>query len=137
MKNDDPIEALFNTIEGIAKNNQSPKIGIGKVISEEPLKIQYNGKELDEKELWINDYLLQGHYREFNGQITSGTREAGHHTHKHDIDDPYQSTSYTISTDLAIGSYVAIMPIADSIDGSNQQFIVLCHVKRLDEKYAE
>ena len=31
MQNDNPIEVMFDTIAGIARNNQSPKIGIGKV----------------------------------------------------------------------------------------------------------
>ena len=132
MQNDNPIEVMFDTIAGIARNNQSPKIGIGKVISEEPLQIQYNGKVLDEKELWINDYLLVDHERTGKGTITSGTQEAGHHNHKHDIDNPYTENYITTDTDLKVGYYVAIMPIADSIDGTNQQFIVLCHIKRLD-----
>ncbi|MBR1728032.1 MAG: DUF2577 domain-containing protein [Selenomonadaceae bacterium] len=135
MNNDNPMEALFNTFEGIAKNNQSPKIGIGKVISEEPLQIQYNGKILDEKELWVNDYLLIGHARTAEGEIQSATQPDGHHEHKHEIDDPYQETYNTTDTDLKVGFYVALMPIADSVDGSNQQFIVLAHIKRLDEKY--
>ena len=135
MQNDNPVEVLFDTIEGIAKNNQSPKIGIGKVITEEPLQIQYNGKILDQKELWINDYLLANHSRAASGQITSGTAEAGHHNHKHDINNSYDETWITSDSDLKVGSYVAIMPIADSIDGSNQQFIILCHIKRLDELY--
>lgn len=136
MRNDNPMESLFDVIAGIAKNNQSSKAGIGKVISDEPLQIQYNGKILDEKELWVNDYLLKEHYREFKGHIASGTQEAGHHNHKHDIDNPYESTSYTTNTDLQPGFYVALLPIADSIDGTNQQFIVLCHIKRLDGKYS-
>ena len=143
MQNEDPMENLFDTIERISKNNQSPVIGIGKVISTNPLKIKYNGIELDERELWINDYLWTNHSRttkgETTGHIVSGTQPAGHHVHSHEISnsytDTYNDTTVMTDTDLKPGYYVAIMPMQDSTDGTKQQYIVLCHIMRLDGNY--
>lgn len=135
MQNDEAMAALFESIEGISKNNRSPVIGIGKVISTEPLRIQYNGIVLDEKELWINDYLWTGHSRTAEGHIVSGTQPAGHHTHSHGIHNDYTDTIRTTDTDLKPGFYVAIMPMQDSTDGTKQQYMVLCHIMRLDGKY--
>ena len=135
MQNDDPIVALFDTIRGINQSRKTFVIGIGKVTSEKPLKIMYNGIELDEKDLWVNDYLKIGHYRTAKGRIISGTKEAGHHVHKHTINNPYKETYYTTNTDLPIGSYVALAPIMSSTDQTRQQFIVLCHIYRPDGKY--
>lgn len=135
MQNDEAMVTLFDTIEKISKNNNSPVIGIGKVISTNPLKIKYNGITLEKEELWINDYLWTNHSRTAKGQIKSGTQPAGHHTHTHSIDNPYTDTIYTTDTDLKPGYYVAIMPMQNSTDGTNQQYIVLCHIMRLDKKY--
>ena len=135
MQNDEAMSAFFETIEGISRNNQSPVIGIGKVISTNPLKIQYNGVVLDEKELWINDYLWTNHGRTAKGHIVSGTQPAGHHVHSHGIDNDYTDTIITTDTDLKPGYYVAIMPMQDSTDKTKQQFVVLCHIMRLDKNY--
>jgi len=143
MQNDEAMSALFETIEGMARNNQSPTVGIGKVISTDPLVIRYNGMDLDEKELWINDYLWTNHSRttkgETSGHIVSGTQPAGHHSHTHGINndytDTYNDTTITTDTDLKPGYYVAIMPMQDSTDRTKQQYIVLCHIMRLDRKY--
>lgn len=135
MQNDEAMAALFNTFEGISQNNQSPVIGIGRVISTNPLKIKYNNLELDEKELWINDYLWTNHGRTAKGHIVSGTQPAGHHVHSHGIDNDYTDTIVTTDTDLKPGYYVAIMPMQDSTDKTKQQYIVLCHIMRLDGNY--
>ena len=136
MQNDNSFAMIFEIMNGMTKNAQKFQILIGKVTSEKPLRIKCNGIELDERELWLNDYLKVGHYREYKGQIQSGTQEAGHHVHKHEIDNPYTETAYTTNTDLQIGNYVALAPILDSTDGTRQQFIVLCHIYRPDGKYA-
>ena len=143
MQNDEAMSALFETIEGISKNNCSPVIGIGKVIRTNPLQIRYNGIVLTKEELWINDYLWTKHSRttkgETRGHIISGTQPAGHHVHTHDIDndymDIYEDTTITTDTDLKPGYYVAILPMASSTDNTKQQYMVLCHIMRLDGKY--
>lgn len=136
MNNDNPFSDLIDVFNGIARNNQSPTIGIGEVTSTSPLKILYNGIELDEKELWVNDYLLIDHSRTVKGIINSGTQPAGHHSHTHEIANPYTDTIIYTDTDLKIGYRVAIMPMKDSIDGSKQQYIVLCHIRRPDGNYS-
>lgn len=136
MQNDNPISDFIEVMNKIARNNQSPIIGIGEVTSTSPLKILYNGIELDEKELWVNDYLLTDHKRTAKGIINSGTQPAGHHTHTHEIANPYTDTIITTDTDLKVGFRVAIMPMQDSTDKSKQQFIVLCHIRRPDGKYS-
>ena len=135
MQNDEAMSALFDTVEGIAKNNKSPVIGIGKVISTDPLQIQYNGMVLTKEELWINDYLWTDHSRTTKGNIVSGTQPAGHHSHTHNIANDYTDTTITTDTDLKPGYYVAVMPIQDSTDRTNQQYMILCHIMRLDGKY--
>lgn len=143
MQNDEAMAALFDTFEGIAKNNRSPGVGIGKVISTNPLRIQYNGMVLTKEELWINDYLWTDHSRttkgETRGHIISGTQPLGHHPHTHEINndytDVYNDTTITTDTDLKPGYYVAILPMQDSTDGTKQQYMILCHIMRLDGKY--
>ena len=143
MQNDEAMSVLFDIVEGVAKNNRSPAVGIGKVISTNPLKIQYNGIVLDANELWINEYLWTDHSRttkgETKGHIVSGTQPAGHHVHTHDIDndytDIYEDTTIMTDTDLKPGYYVAILPMASSTDSTKQQYIVLCHIIRLDGRY--
>lgn len=144
MDNDNPFLDLVEIMHGIARRNQSPIIGIGKVINTSPLKILYNGIVLEEKELWVNDYLLTNHKRttkgETTGHIVSGTQPAGHHVHAHGIDngytDTYNDTTITTDTDLKVGYRVAIMPMQDSVDKSKQQFVVLCHLRRPDGNYS-
>ena len=142
MQNDNPFSTLFDCMAGIAQNNNSPVIGIGKVISTEPLKISYNGIILDERELWINDYLLKDHERTAKGHIVSATQNraggsgmAEYQSHNHDIHNDYTDTIITTDTDLKVGYDVAIMPMQDSTDGTKQQFVVLCHLRRLDGQY--
>lgn len=179
MVNDEAMETLFGVVEGISKNNRSPIIGIGKVLSTEPLKIKYNDLILEQEELWINEYLWKDHRREAKGTIKSGTLEVknchkgcpqgielcanavncteehekrkktcrppdcpppGCHVgvcHTHPIDNLYTDEIIYTDTDLKPGFYVAIMPTANSTDGTKQQYIVLCHIFRLDGKYKE
>ena len=136
MNNDNPFSDLIEILNSIARNNQSPVIGIGEVTSTSPLKILYNGIELEEKELWVNDYLLTNHSRTARGTINSGTQPAGHHSHTHGIANPYDDTIIYTDTDLKVGYRVAIMPMQDSVDKSKQQFMVLCHLRRPDGNYS-
>ncbi len=143
MQNDNPISDFLDVMNKIARNNQSPIIGIGEVISTTPLKILYNGIELDEKELWVNDYLLTDHKRTAKGHIVSATQNRGggsgdpaYESHNHDIHNDYTDTIITTDTDLKVGFRVAIMPMQDSTDNSKQQFIVLCHIRRPDGNYS-
>ena len=135
MQNDEVMSALFNTFEGIAKNNKAPVIGIGKVVSTDPLQVRYNGILLTKEELWINDYLWTDHERTTKGHIVSGTQPAGHHSHTHTIANSYTDTTITTDTDLKPGFYVAILPMQDSTDETKQQYLILCHIMRLDGKY--
>ena len=139
MQNDNPMATFLDIMTQVAQNNQSPCLGIGKVISTEPLQIRYNGIILEQKELWINDYLWTNHERTAKGHIVSGTQSADcgcGNPHAHGIDNDYTDNIITTDTDLKPGYYVAIMPLLASEDGTKQQYVVLCHIMRLDGKYA-
>ena len=137
---ENPYANFLNIVQGISQNNNSPCMQIGKVISPPPnIQIQYNGIILDKRELWINDYLLTGHSRTKQGHIVSATQNsaggggyAEYASHNHAIDNDYTDTDITTDTDLKAGSYVALMPLECSEDRTTQQYIVLCHIKRID-----
>ena len=134
---ENPYQQLLGIMAGVSQNNQSPTLVIGKVISDLPnIKIQYNGIILDKNDLWINDYLLTNHTRTHKGHIVSATQNrsggggyAEFASHNHDIDNDYTDTETTTDSDLKAGFYVAMYPIQDSTDNTNQKYVVLCHIK--------
>ena len=133
-----PYNEILSIMDGVAANNQSPVIGIGQVISPPPnIKISYNGIVLEKDEIWISHYLLVDYPRTARGHIVSQTQKASggsgmaeYAPHLHQIDDDYTDTIFMTDT-LKIGEYVSVMPIQSS-DGSNQQYIILDQIVRLD-----
>ena len=53
------------------------------------IQIAWNDIILNKERIYIDEYLLAGHKRMAKGQITSGTQDAEHHTHSHEIDNEY------------------------------------------------
>ena len=139
---ENPYSNMLGIMKDISINNNSPCICIGKVVAEPPeIQIEYNGILLTKEELWINDYLLVGHSRTKKGHLVSATQnraggsgDAEYASHNHDIDNDYTDTDITTDTDLKVGYYVALMPMQASTDKTKQQYIVLCHIKRIDGK---
>ena len=137
---ENPYQNMLNIIKNVSVNNNTPSMRIGQVVSPPPnIQIQYNGIILDKRELWINDYLLPSHSRTKQGHIVSATKTAAggggyaeYASHNHSIDNDYTDTDITTDSDLKVGYYVALYPLQDSVDNTAQQYIVLCHIKRID-----
>jgi len=102
---------IVNTFHGIAEGHRPMQGGLGKIISPPPdITIQWNGIVLTKKDIFLNEYWLQGHRREAKGTIISGTQPAGHHVHTHGIANAY--TDDIIYTDtLKPGDLVSVYPI--------------------------
>lgn len=138
MKNKNPYEEILGVMAGVSKNNNSPSIQVGKIISSPPeIRVSYNGIILEKEELWISQYLLVGYERTAKGNIVSATQNraggggmAEYESHNHDINNDY--TDNIIYTDtLKPGDYVSIDPIM-SEDGTSQQYIIQDKIVRLD-----
>lgn len=138
MKNKNPYGAILDIVAGVSKNNNSPAIQIGKIISPPPnIQVSYNGIPLEKEEIWISQYLLVGYERQAKGHVVSATQNAAggsgmaeYESHNHSIDNDY--TDSIIYTDtLVAGDYVSIMPML-SEDGTSQQYIILDKIVRLD-----
>lgn len=138
MKNKNPYEEILGVMAGVSKNNNSPSIQVGKIISPPPeIQVSYNGIILEKEELWISKYLLAGYERTAKGHIISATQNraggggmAEYESHNHDINNDY--TDNIIYTDtLKPGDYVSIDPIM-SEDGTSQQYIIQDKIVRLD-----
>ena len=135
---ENPYNDLLNIMSGVAGNNKSPTVQVGIVQTSPPqLTICYNGIILNNKDLFINTFLLTNYYREYKGHIVSATQDraggggyAEFASHNHDIDNDYKLTSYTTDT-LKAGDKVALMPMV-SEDGSAQKYIVMFKVVRPD-----
>jgi hypothetical protein len=134
MKNNNPYISILKTMQGVSQDNNSPCIGIGKVIAPPPeIQVQYNNIILDKKDVWISEYLLIGYERTAKGHIVSATQNsaggggyAEYASHNHAIDNDY--TDNIVYTDtLKAGDDVAIMPMA-----GDQQYIILDKIVRLD-----
>lgn len=138
MKNKNPYEEILGVMASVSKNNNSPSIQVGKIISPPPeIQVSYNGIILEKEELWISQYLLVGYERTAKGHIISATQNraggggmAEYESHNHDINNDY--TDNIIYTDtLKPGDYVSIDPIM-SEDGTSQQYIIQDKIVRLD-----
>lgn len=105
------VSEIVNTFHGIAEGHRPMQGGLGKIVSPPPdISIQWNGILLTKKDIFLNEYWLQGHRREAKGKIVSGTQPAGHHVHTHGIANPY--TDDIIYTDtLKPGDLVSVYPI--------------------------
>ena len=94
---------------------------VGKIIAPPPdIEIAWNDIIIKKERIYIDEYLLIGHMRTAKGVITSRTQEEGHHTHKHDIDDPYTET-WILTDTLQVGDLVEVTPMK-----GDQLFIVKC-----------
>lgn len=137
----DPYSKILGIMSGVSKNNNSPCIEIGKIVSPPPaIQVSYHGFLLEKEEVWISEYLLIGYRREAKGHIVSATQDRGggggeakYESHNHDIDNDY--TDDIIYTDtLKPGDFVSIMPMPSSDDQTQQQYIILDKIVRLDGK---
>jgi len=134
---ENPYGTILGVMAGVGKNNNSPSIKIGKIISPPPeIQVSYNGIMLDKKDVWISEYLLIGYVRTAKGNIVSATQNRGggsgyaqYESHNHDIANDYTDTIIYTDT-LVAGDCVSIMPMV-SEDGSNQQYIILDKIVHL------
>lgn len=123
------VNAIVDTIHGIAQSHSPMEAMIGKVISPPPnLRIAWNNIVLEKNQLYVDLLLLKTYFREMKGHIVSGTQEAGHHTHTHAIDNDYTATMIYTDT-LKAGDLVSVLPIK-----GGQQFIILGRVVYLGEQ---
>ena len=115
------VANIVNLNHQIAEAHAPQGTTVGKITAPPPdIKIAWKGVELTKEQIYIDEYLLVGHARTAKGQITSGTQEAGHHVHKHDIDNPYEET-FILTDTLKIGDLVEVTPLK-----GDQLFIVKC-----------
>ena len=105
----------------IAEAHTPQGSSVGKILAPPPdIEIAWNNIILKKDRIYIDEYLLIGHKRTAKGQIVSGTQEAGHHVHKHQIDNPYRET-WILTDTLKVGDLVEVTPMKDE-----QLFIVKC-----------
>ena len=105
----------------IAESHSPQGTTVGKIISPPPnIQIAWNSIILTKERIYIDEYLLVGHSRTARGHIMSGTQEAGHHTHKHDINNTYEET-FILTDTLKTGDLVEVTPLK-----GDQLFIVKC-----------
>ena len=124
------VNALVDTIHGIAQSHTPMEAMVGKVISPPPnIKIAWNNIILTKEQIYIDVFLLRGYYREARGHLVSGTQleDCGCGPHAHDIDNDYTETFITTDT-LRPGDLVSVLPIK-----GGQQFIILGRVIYLGE----
>ena len=115
------VSKMIDLQHQIAESHAPQGTTVGKVIAPPPdIKIAWNNIILTKERIYIDEYLLVGHQRTAKGQITSGTQEAGHHVHKHDIDNPYEET-WILTDTLKEGDLVEVTPMK-----GDQLFIVKC-----------
>lgn len=115
------VAGMIDLQHQIAEAHTPHGTSVGKIISPPPeIEIAWNNIILKKERIYIDEYLLIGHMRTARGQITSRTQEAGHHVHKHDIDDPYTET-WILTDTLKAGDLVEVTPIK-----GDQLFIVKC-----------
>lgn len=110
-----PAEQSVNKIvdiqHQIAESHTPQGTTVGKVISPPPdIQIAWNDIILNKERIYIDEYLLAGHKRMAKGQITSGTQDAGHHTHSHEIDNEY-TESWILTDTLKAGDLVEVTPM--------------------------
>lgn len=140
-KTEDPYKAMIMMHQEIAqKAALQPTAGIGIVISSPPnIEIKYHGYIVKAKDLWIDEYWLQGHQRTHRGHIVSETQPraggggyAEFASHTHAIDNDY--TDKEILTDTwAVGDRVLMIPVTGDDNKTTKQYIVGMKLRRLDD----
>ena len=65
-KNNDPYTGILGIMSNVGGNaGKQAMPGIGTIVSPPPnLVVSFNGMELNSNFLWVDEYWLQGHYRE-------------------------------------------------------------------------
>ena len=115
------ISKIIELQHQIAEEHTPQGTTVGKIISPPPdIQIAWNNIILTKERIYIDEYLLAGHQRLAKGQITSGTQQAGHHVHSHDIDNQYEET-WILTDTLKVGDLVEVTPMK-----GDQLFIVKC-----------
>ena len=115
------VANMVDMYHNIAEAHAPHGTSVGKILAPPPdIEIAWNNIILKKDRVYIDEYLLVGHMRTAKGHIISGTQEAGHHVHKHDIDNPYEETYITTDT-LKVGDLVEVTPLK-----GDQLFIVKC-----------
>ena len=139
-KTENPFKAMVTLNRRIAAGAAlQPTAGIGVIVSPPPsIKIKHHGFILDAKNLWIDEYWLQGHTRTHSGNIVSETQPRGggggyaeFASHTHDINNPYTDTE-TLTDTWKIGDRVLLIPVTGDDNKTTKQFIVLGKLRRLD-----
>jgi len=142
-KADSPYAKLLGMMRSEGGYSNPPSIIIGTVVSDNPLIVDVGDLEVDKDNLYVADYLLKEHKREFKTdqmEITAQTVSGGgSHTHSypdgtitggahtHNINELTVTKGEIEYTDtLKKGDEVAVMPTADL-----QTYIILCRVVRL------
>ena len=115
------VAGIVDLQHKIAEEHTPHGTSVGKIIAPPPdIEIAWNDIIIKKERIYIDEYLLIGHMRTAKGVITSHTQEEGHHTHKHDIDDPYTET-WILTDTLQVGDLVEVTPMK-----GDQLFIVKC-----------
>ena len=115
------VAGIVDLHHQIAEAHTPHGTSVGKIIAPPPdIEIAWNNIILKKERIYIDEYLMAGHKRLAQGQLTSGTQEAGHHVHRHDIDNPYTET-LILSDTLKAGDLVEVTPLK-----GDQLFIVKC-----------
>jgi len=139
-KTDNPYKGLVDLQYKMAGAAAlQPTAGIGEVVSPPPnIQIKYHGFILKAKDLWIDEYWLQGHTRTHEGHIVSETQpRAGGSgypefaSHTHDIHNDYTDTE-TLTDTWAVGDKVLLIPITGEDGKTTKQYIVGMKLRRLD-----
>lgn len=139
-KTDNPFKALVDLTYSMAgKAGKQPSAAIGMIVSPPPnIQIKYHGFIISSKDLWIDEYWLQGHTRTHKGHIVSQTQfraggagDAQFESHNHDIHDDYTDTE-TLTDTWKVGDRVLLIPVLGDDNQTTKQFIVGMKLKRLD-----
>jgi hypothetical protein len=139
-KPENPYKGLVRLSQQLAGTAAlQPTAAIGVIVSPPPgIQISYHGMILTAKNLWIDEYWLQGHTRTHEGHIVSETQPraggggyAEFASHTHDIDNDYTDTE-TLTDTWHVGDHVLLIPILGDDNKTAKQFVVGMKLRRLD-----
>lgn len=139
-KNNDPYAGILGIMSNVGGNaGKQAMPGIGTIVSPPPnLVVSFNGMELNSNFLWVDEYWLQGHYRESEGHIISETQPraggggyAEFSSHTHEIHNDYTKTRIMTDT-WNIGDKVMLIPIVGDDESTAEQYFVYGKCRRLD-----
>jgi len=125
-KNNDPYAGILGIMSNVGGNaGKQAMPGIGTIVSPPPnLVVSFNGMELNSNFLWVDEYWLQGHYRESKGHM-------GFFSHTHEIHNDYTKTRIMTDT-WHIGDKVMLIPIVGDDESTAEQYFVYGKCRRLD-----